>query len=254
WLLARPLQGVSTDKRLLLVTHGALAAVPYAALTSQGKALVATRTVAHITSLASFVRKQRAGAAQQSKARGQWASFSHAADTTAPLPFAARESFALGRTMSRVMVYQQERATRASLLDALSQPLNVHLATHFRFEGDDPLASEFSLHDGALALSTVLTHKVRAPLVVLSTCNGGAGVPGAALHDLPRAFIGAGAGRVVASLWRISDLGTALLAKYLFRQLAAGKAPAMALHDAQRELARRHAHPAFWAGLRVYLR
>ncbi|MBW2737207.1 MAG: tetratricopeptide repeat protein, partial [Deltaproteobacteria bacterium] len=38
WLLARPLQGVSTDKRLLLVTHGALAAVPYAALTSQGKA------------------------------------------------------------------------------------------------------------------------------------------------------------------------------------------------------------------------
>ena len=62
----------------------------------------------------------------------------------------------------------------------------------------------------------------------------------------------AGAQQVVASCWRISDLGAALVVKHLVRQLAKGQAPAAALQHAQQQVRQRLPHPGFWASFALW--
>ena len=68
---------------------------------------------------------------------------------------------------------------------------------------------------------------------------------------LTRAFMYAGAPRVVASLWQVSDLATAELMKRFYRGiLRQGLQPAAALRAAQLQMSGdpRWASPYFWAG------
>ena len=61
----------------------------------------------------------------------------------------------------------------------------------------------------------------------------------------------AGARRVIASLWQVSDVATAELMKKFYAGLVQRRLPpAAALRQAQREMARdpRWAAPYFWAG------
>jgi CHAT domain-containing protein len=66
-----------------------------------------------------------------------------------------------------------------------------------------------------------------------------------------RAFFYAGARRLVASLWDVDDQSTAALMESFYRKLQAGTAPAWALRDAKREVARSvrpaHRFPYYWA-------
>jgi CHAT domain-containing protein len=93
---------------------------------------------------------------------------------------------------------------------------------------------------------------VRADVVVLSACStaGGKNVPGEGVIGLARAFMYAGAPRVVASLWQVNDLATSELMKRFYHGvLIQGLTPAAALHAAQRQLAAipRWSSPYFWA-------
>jgi CHAT domain-containing protein len=76
-------------------------------------------------------------------------------------------------------------------------------------------------------------------------------IKGEGLVGLTRAFIYAGAPRVVASLWEVSDLATAELMKAFYRgMLQEHLPPAAALRAAQLQLSQdsRWASPYFWAG------
>src|SRR6202020_3425054 len=67
--------------------------------------------------------------------------------------------------------------------------------------------------NGFLDLQDVYNLTIPADLVVLSACETGLGkeISGEGLVGLTRGFMYAGASRVVASLWRVSDVGTAEL-------------------------------------------
>jgi len=77
---------------------------------------------------------------------------------------------------------------------------------------------------------------------------------GEGLVGLSRAFMYAGAPRVVASLWQVDDFATAELMKRFYRGVLVDRLrPAAALAAAQREM-RRHARwrsPYYWAGFTV---
>jgi CHAT domain-containing protein len=107
--------------------------------------------------------------------------------------------------------------------------------------------------DGFLLTSDVMGMTLTADLVVLSGCRTALGreVYSEGLTGLSRAFLFAGAARVVASLWKVDDAATAELMTQFYRRLFLQKAsPSAALRGAQMELRKqeRWASPYYWAG------
>jgi CHAT domain-containing protein len=138
----------------------------------------------------------------------------------------------------------------------------LHLATYGVLNKPNPLFSFVELapgpeQDGRLEVHEVFGLDLTADLVVLSACQTGLG--SGALADVPagddwvgltRAFLHAGAARVVASLWAVEDQATGALMSRFYEALAAGVRPAWALSLAQRALLVQPgtAHPFYWAG------
>jgi CHAT domain-containing protein len=88
--------------------------------------------------------------------------------------------------------------------------------------------------------------------VTLSACQTGLGdiVGGDELVGLNRAFIYAGTKSILSSLWRVSDISTAVLIKHFYRNYAhASKAES--LRKAQLLVKRLYPHPAYWAGFNL---
>ncbi|MET0553271.1 MAG: CHAT domain-containing protein [Vicinamibacteria bacterium] len=105
--------------------------------------------------------------------------------------------------------------------------------------------------DGLLQAHEIDSLQLDADLVVLSGCETGLGdnVRGEGLLGLARAFFHAGARRLVASLWKVSDCSTADLTIDLFRRLRGNADAAGALRAAKLRLLARpaSAHPYHWA-------
>ncbi|MBK7470933.1 MAG: CHAT domain-containing protein [Betaproteobacteria bacterium] len=72
------------------------------------------------------------------------------------------------------------------------------------------------------------------------------------MTGLVRAFLVAGAARVVASLWPVDDRMTARFMTHFHGALCRGVLPAAALQLAQAEIMREHPHPYYWAAFTLY--
>ncbi|HEY7285175.1 MAG TPA: CHAT domain-containing protein [Vicinamibacterales bacterium] len=191
------------------------------------------------------------------------------ADTTraslARLPFSRAEALAVSSQVPRSSVLQATDFD-ASLALATSGRLSdyriIHFATHGLINTMRPELSGLALslvdrngrsQDGFLRLNTIYNLRLAADLVVLSACQTALGkeVAGEGLVGLTRGFMYAGARRVIASLWQVSDVATAeLMKKFYTAMLQQHLPPAAALRRAQLEMARdpRWASPFFWAG------
>jgi CHAT domain-containing protein len=180
------------------------------------------------------------------------------------LPFTAQEAerilrVAGGSTNWKATGYEASRA--AAIGGQLSQYRYVHFATHGLLDTERPGLSGLVLsqidekkqpQDGFLRVNDIYNTRLSAELVVLSACQTGLGkeVRGEGLMGLTRAFLYAGAPRVVVSLWNVNDRATAeLMAGFYRRMLRQSKRPAAALREAQLELRKqqRWASPYYWA-------
>jgi CHAT domain-containing protein/tetratricopeptide (TPR) repeat protein len=137
----------------------------------------------------------------------------------------------------------------------------VHFATHGVFDAEQPMLSSLALSQldaagrpvaGFLYAHEIYDLDLPAELVTLSACQTASGreVPGEGLvSGLPRAFLYAGAARVLMSLWKVDDRGTRDLMILFYRGLLdRNLAPAQALQEAQRDLRRSGHPPRQWAG------
>lgn len=106
--------------------------------------------------------------------------------------------------------------------------------------------------DGFLRGHEIYRLKLAADLVVLSACQTALGeVRGEGFVGLTRAFMYAGAPRVIVSLWNVSDQATAELMTHFYRAMFVdGLRPLAALRAAQLALSRepRWQAPYSWAG------
>ena len=107
--------------------------------------------------------------------------------------------------------------------------------------------------DGLLWLSDIYSLHFPVDLAVLSGCRTASGqqVPGEGLQGLARAFLVAGARRVLGSLWSVEDQQTGLLMRRFYGGLLREHLPpASALRKAQRTLAEapETSAPYYWAG------
>jgi CHAT domain-containing protein/Tfp pilus assembly protein PilF len=148
----------------------------------------------------------------------------------------------------------------------LKQYRIVHFATHglINSRHADLSGIVLSLVDrdgkpenGFLRLYDIYNMNLSADLVVLSACQTALGkdIKGEGLVGLTRAFMYAGAARVVASLWRTEDRATALLMKRFYQGMLGGNgmSPAAALRKAQLSMwqDKRWKQPRYWAAFTI---
>ena len=251
WLVTGVLPRTAPE-RVLIVPGGPLYALPFEALEGDGHAgpLVDRHTISYLSSVNALRL-----ATGQDKGTPRRVSFGWAGKGPRPLSFTVRESEVFRASFgAAALSLQGPEATRARFLEEAPKADLLHVATHAELRPDEPLATALELEGGELPLLEVLGLKLKpGALVLLSACETGTGhLDGAdAVVGLNRAFLAAGAARVISSRWRVSDLGAALLMKQLFRGLARGQTPARALRRAQNLLRRRFPHPAFWAGFQL---
>ena len=189
----------------------------------------------------------------------------YAPDRFSRLPFSREEGNTIAALVGAPAAFKAMdfKASRATVLSgALSGHRIVHFATHGVLDSERPSLSSLILslvdehggrQNGYLRLHDIYNLRLDADLVVLSGCQTALGkeIKGEGLVGLTRAFIYAGAPRVVASLWEVSDLATAELMKAFYRgMLQQHLPPAAALRAAQLHLSQdsRWAAPYFWAG------
>lgn len=138
----------------------------------------------------------------------------------------------------------------------------LHFATHALIDFEHPALSGIVLstideegkpRNGFLSLDDIFKLETSAELVVLSGCRTALGkdYAGEGLVGLTRAFMYAGASRVVVSLWDVSDKPTSELMVRFYRHLFGPEklTPAAALRAAQLELRKdpRWHSPYYWA-------
>ncbi|MCM3874092.1 MAG: CHAT domain-containing protein [Pyrinomonadaceae bacterium] len=154
-------------------------------------------------------------------------------------------------------------ASRATVMrPELSEYAAVHFATHGFLNDQHPELSGVVLslydqkgqpQDGFLRLHDIYNLKLPVDLVVLSACSTALGkdVQGEGLIGLTRGFMYAGAGSVVASLWKVDDEATAELMRHFYGfMLKDGLSPAAALRQAQLKMSqqKRWQSPYYWSG------
>ena len=288
-LVLEPAAALLGERRLVVIPTGALSLVPFGALPAPGAPAGAPPLIEHheIVQIPSATILQAMRAVTPARARptktaaifadpvyqahdARVRSASPAdrghqppALTLARLPFSRNEASAIASLApGGATLFVGAEATRERALDrSLADYRFLHFATHSVVDEDVPSLSSIALsmvdrsgrpRDGFVMLPDVYDMTLNADLVVLSGCQTALGknVRGEGSIGLARGFMYAGVPRVVASLWQVSDLGTAELMKRFYRgMLVDSLTPAAALRAAQRELAAnpRWASPYFWA-------
>jgi CHAT domain-containing protein/tetratricopeptide (TPR) repeat protein len=163
-----------------------------------------------------------------------------------------------GRTLQAIG-FGAARST--ALSSELGRYRIVHFATHGVSNIETPamsgiLLSMFDDHgkaqDGFLQLQDIYQLHLSADLVVLSACNTALGkrIRGEGIVGIVRAFMHAGAGRVVASLWKVDDEATqALMSRFYREMFESNRSPSAALRSAQLHVWRdtEWQSPFYWA-------
>jgi tetratricopeptide (TPR) repeat protein len=238
-LLLAPLNLALDGKSLLVVPHGALHRVPFAALLGNGGYLLDQAEVSLAPSAAVYALCRRhAGSAE-----GPLVAFGVPLEN---LPQVTEEVEAITRIARRAHKFTGAAASVGNFFAQAEAAQVLHLATHGAFRPDNPMFSGLRLSDGWLAARDLYRLHLRAELVVLSACETGVSkqAGGDELLGLARGFLYAGAPCLVASLWPVKDEATAQLMTGFYRHLQAGATVSFALRET-------HPNPYYWAAFGV---
>ena len=246
-------------RELVIVPHGELHYLPFAALIRSGpreQFLLERYDVGYAPSATVWLRLAARGRSANTNVLAL-------APRASTLPGSRDEVQAIAALYGRdATVLTDQAASERAFREAAGQFGIVHLATYGVLNQHNPLFSFVELNsdstnDGRLEVHEVFGIQLRARLVVLSACQ--TGLASGIVSDVPagddwvglvRAFLSAGAEHVVATLWAVEDRSTARLMERLHRKYKAGMSAVAALSAAQRETLRNAdtAGPFYWAG------
>lgn len=263
--------GLGSATRLVIVPHGPLAYVPFAALQDPftGRYLVQDHVLLDAPSAAVLVALR--SEARSATARPRSASLEALAPFPRALPSSDMEVRAVSAALSGARRDEGVAATEARLRSALARSRIVHVASHAVLLPSHPMFSYVQLRaerqgaatdpsdDGRLEVHELLALRIRSSLVFLSGCDTGLGpawstdfTPGEDYATLAQAFLLAGARDVVATLWRVEDRSAGVVARTFYEALR-GAPPADALARAQRLMiaSSDYSNPFYWASYRL---
>jgi tetratricopeptide (TPR) repeat protein len=257
--LIAPLALNDAARRILVVPDGPMGSLPFVLLAPEFE-------VAYVPSATTYVLL----AAQRDARGGEVLALGDpdvgAASGSVRLPGARGEARSVG---DRVLLGADAgEAALRRLLDesATATPprrwRGIHLACHGMVDETKPWMSALALapgggSDGRLTALDVAAMPVRADIVVLSACDTARGksVRGDGVVGLPRAFLAAGASRVVVSLWKVDDEATtALMTRFYELWKDGGVQAATALRQAQAAVRaeKRWQDPVYWAAWQLW--
>ncbi len=222
-LLVMPLALGDDVKEVLVSPDGPLSYLPYGLLFASRRVALTPSGTTH-----ALLATDRAPAGRRVLALGDPA-----------YAVAAKPKLRGGRRLTRLPATRAEveaigdvvllgaQGTEAGLVAALGKEKRwraVHLACHGLVDSDRPLLSSLALSpgagsDGSLSALEVLRTRIPADLVTLSACETAKGKIQRAegIVGLTRAFMYAGAPRVLCSLWKVDDEATKALMVEFYR-------------------------------------
>ena len=243
-----PISHLIEDEELIIVPDGSSFLIPYAALKDQNSRYLPEtlriRLAPSLTSLSLLaecpeVRHSKAGALlvgnpwiETIRIKGK---------KIEQLPGAEEEVKMIGEILN-VEPLTGKNATKDQVLRRLNSVSLVHIAAHGSAERGAILLSPNldsskrpKEKDFLLTMTDVLDAKLNSKLIVLSCCHSGRGkIKAEGVVGIARAFLGAGARSVIASLWEIDDEATLTFMRHFYEHLVKGQSASKSLHEAMK--------------------
>jgi CHAT domain-containing protein len=257
------------SESLVVIPHGQLHLLPWAALTYKDKRLFQYCPVGVLPNLSSLVSLSEKPSLEPKIAIAGPPDYSRTKGLN-PLRSAKREVDELkkmyakqGGIVGRPLVGRA--ATEANFWKLARDPNGksgiLHISCHGGSETDEPMNSGLYLYDGKADAAEAARTPLPYHEVVLSACSTGwrpirvAGVElvGDDILGLPGAFLEAGARCVLVSIPKVPDeVATDFMIRY-HRSRSAGSSPLHAFREAQLDmLADTGREPALWSGFTLY--
>ena len=239
-----------------VIPHGALHYLSFATLSDESHYLIDTHAIFYLPgcSLLNYTIQKRV---KEKNIKVLALSNPDIGDPSFMLPFSEYEVESIQWNFSNITMLSKEKATEDWVMAHISEYGIIHIASHGEFDPINPLASSIKLsrgnqYDGNLQAKEVFSIKINADMVVLSACQTGLGkiTAGDEIIGLNRAFFYAGTHTIVSSLWRVSDISTAILIKQFYRQYTEHQ-KAISLQLAIQAVRKRYAHPGYWGAFTV---
>ena len=234
-----------TNDELIIVPDGSSFLIPYAALVDQQSRYLSERLrirlAPSLTTLSLLTQcleehHSKSGALLVGNPWVQTVRLE--GDKFQQLPGAAKEVKTIGK-MLNIEPLTGTNATKDQVLSKLHSVSLVHIAAHGCAKTGEIILSPNNVNsekppkeDFLLTMADVLNAKLKAKLVVLSCCHSGTGkIRAEGVVGIARAFLGAGARAVVASLWAISDEATMAFMTHFYECLMAGQSASKSLNQ-----------------------
>jgi len=242
---------VIKTKKLIIVPHGSLHYLPFAALSDGSQYLIDRFSIRMLpsASVLSFLNDQAKQAERGALIFGN----PNLDDPKYDLKFAQDEALAIGRIVPASNVFLRSEASKTNLQNLGSRYSMIHLAVHGAFDLEKPLNSALLLaadgnNDGLLRASDLYNLSLRADLVTLSACETALGkvATGDDVVGFTRGFLYAGARSLISSLWQVDDEATRDLMVNFYTNLSK-MSKEEALRQAQLRIKEQYPHPYYWA-------
>lgn len=250
--LIKPFERIIGSRNLLIVPHGALHYLPFAALNDGKDSLIAKRNLRFLpsASMQKYIRPSKKQAEYSILIYGN----PDLGNKSFDLPSAEDEAKGISALLPNSNILTRQKATETSFKKMAGKYHYLHFASHGQFKSDNALDSRLLLakdaeNDGSLTVREIYDIRLDAELVTLSACETGLGkvLSGDDLVGLTRGFLYAGSSNIVASLWEVDDEATATLMKNFYSRLKGGMTKKEALRQAQLDVQKRYPSPVFWA-------
>jgi CHAT domain-containing protein len=245
--LLEPLRPSLTGGHLVIVPHGALHSIPFAAL-HDGSGYLLDRYAISYAPSADLLRLT----AERPAAEGIQSLVVGVADAQAPL--IEREARTLAEILPDAKLLLGDDASFARLREEGRHSRIVHLAAHGFVQRENPLFSAIRLANSWLTVFDLYRCSLPADLVTLSGCSTGLNevVGGDELVGLLRGLLQAGARNALVSLWDVDDGSTTELMEGFYRRLLLdGLSPVDALRAASLDLRGTYEDPYHWAAFHL---
>jgi CHAT domain-containing protein/tetratricopeptide (TPR) repeat protein len=250
-LLAEPLKGAGEIRALGIIPHGSLHYLAFATLSDGRDYLIERSPLFHLPA-ASVLRYTLDRRPQEKNRKVLAIGNPDLGDKALDLPFAEREAATLRWNYPELTLLTREKATESWVRSHIHEFGIIHLASHGEFDPINPLFSSVRLardpaNDGRLEAEEIFGLDLKADLVVLSACQTGLGdlQRGDDVVGMNRAFLFAGTHALLSSLWRVSDVATAIEMKQFYRDYGRMN-KAEALRKAMLHVKGRYPHPGYW--------